>query len=99
MTEPRFFAEFDVQIAERSLDELRTYLRWHYVRTALPFLSSAFVNESFDFNSKTLHGVPQLKPRWKRCVALRRLASSARRSARSSCAARSRPRPRSGPCG
>jgi endothelin-converting enzyme/putative endopeptidase len=68
VTEPRFFSEFDMQIAERSLDELRTYLRWQYVRGAANFLSSAFVNESFDFNSKTLHGVPQLKPRWKRCV-------------------------------
>jgi endothelin-converting enzyme/putative endopeptidase len=69
VTEPRFFAEFDAQVAERSLDEIRTYLRWHYVRAASPFLSPEFVNENFDFYSRTLHGVPQLKPRWKRCVA------------------------------
>jgi putative endopeptidase len=35
-----------------------------------PYLSSAFVNENFDFYSKTLRGVPQLRPRWKRCVRL-----------------------------
>jgi endothelin-converting enzyme/putative endopeptidase len=69
VTEPRFFAELEAQIAERSLDEIRTYLRWHYVRAASPFLAPAFVNENFDFYSRTLHGVPQLKPRWKRCVA------------------------------
>src|SRR5213075_851876 len=34
------------------------------------FLSKACVNETFEFFSKTLRGVPELKPRWKRCVAL-----------------------------
>jgi endothelin-converting enzyme/putative endopeptidase len=28
------------------------------------------VNENFEFFSKTLRGVPQLRPRWKRCVTL-----------------------------
>ena len=28
------------------------------------------MNEDFDFFSKTLRGVPQLRPRWKRCVGL-----------------------------
>ena len=70
ITEPRFFAELDAQVAERSLDEIRAYLRFHYARASAPFLSTAFVNENFEFYSKTLHGTPQLKPRWKRCVAL-----------------------------
>ena len=30
--------------------------------------SARFVNANFDFYGKILHGVPQLKPRWKRCV-------------------------------
>jgi putative endopeptidase len=70
VTEPKFFAELERQLATRSLEEIRTYLRWHYARANSPYLSSAFVNQSFEFYSKTLHGVPQLKPRWKRCVAL-----------------------------
>ncbi|HEX5130824.1 MAG TPA: M13 family metallopeptidase [Usitatibacter sp.] len=69
VTEPRFFAELDKLLAARPATEIRTYLRWHYARANAPFLSKAFVDESFDFYSKTLHGVPQLKPRWKRCVA------------------------------
>jgi len=68
VTEPRFFAELDRQLTTRPIAETRTYLRWHYARTASPFLSKAFVNEAFDFYSKTLHGTPQLRPRWKRCV-------------------------------
>src|SRR5205823_7960207 len=31
-------------------------------------LSDAFVNENFDFFARTLYGVPQLQPRWRRCV-------------------------------
>src|SRR5262249_26185832 len=31
-------------------------------------LSSAFVLENFDFYNKTLRGVAEIQPRWKRCV-------------------------------
>ena len=70
VTEPEFFKELDRIVAERSLDDLKTYLRWHMAKDASPYLSTAFVNESFEFFSKTLRGVPQLRPRWKRCVTL-----------------------------
>jgi endothelin-converting enzyme/putative endopeptidase len=68
VTEPKFFAELDRQLATRPIGDVRTYLRWHYVRASSAFLSKPFVEASFDFYSKTLNGVPQLKPRWKRCV-------------------------------
>jgi putative endopeptidase len=70
VTEPAFYAELDRQLKARSLDEIKTYLRWHTAAATAPLLSTAFVNENFDFFSKTLRGVPQLKPRWKRCATL-----------------------------
>jgi len=70
VTEPAYFKAFDAEIGNRSLDEIRTYLRWHIAKEASPYLSTAFVNENFEFFSKTLRGVPQLRPRWKRCVTL-----------------------------
>jgi putative endopeptidase len=70
VTEPRFFAAFDRRVREAGLAEVKAYLRWHVAHDASPYLSRAFVDENFDFYSRTLHGVPQLKPRWKRCVAL-----------------------------
>lgn len=70
VTEPRFFAELDRQLRTRSLEEIRAYLRWHYLRSHSPHLSRAFVERHFEFYSKALHGVPEQKPRWKRCVAL-----------------------------
>jgi len=70
VTEPAFFKALDRELSARSLDDVKTYLRWHVAKEASPFLSSAFVNENFEFFSKTLRGVPQLRPRWKRCVTL-----------------------------
>ena len=70
VTEPAFFKAFDAELGSRSLGEITTYLRWHIAKEASPYLSTAFVNENFEFFSKTLRGVPQLRPRWKRCVTL-----------------------------
>ena len=42
--------------------------RWQLLATAAPALSSAFVNEDFEFNQRTLQGTEKIQPRWKRCV-------------------------------
>lgn len=70
VTEPAFFKEMDRQLETNSLDDLKTYLRWHILTTNAPYLSSPFVKENFDFFSHTLRGVEQQPPRWKRCVRL-----------------------------
>jgi endothelin-converting enzyme/putative endopeptidase len=70
VTQPAFYKELNTELQTANLDDIKTYLRWHTVHAAAPYLSSAFVNENFNFFSKTLRGVPQLPPRWKRCVSL-----------------------------
>jgi len=70
VTEPGFYKELEKQLQSDSLDDIKTYLRWHVAKAAAPLLSSSFVNENFDFFNKTLRGVQQLKPRWKRCATL-----------------------------
>ena len=70
VTEPEYFKALEKQWRISSLDDIKTYLRWHVTHANAPYLSSAFVNENFNFFSKTLRGVPELRPRWKRCVAL-----------------------------
>jgi putative endopeptidase len=70
VTQPAFYAEFDKQLKTLNLEDIKAYLRWHVAHAAAPYLSDDFVNENFNFFSKTLRGVPQLRPRWKRCVAL-----------------------------
>lgn len=68
VSEPEFVKGLDGVIADQSLDALKTYLRWQSAHAAAPYLSSAFVNENFDFYGRTLTGAKELRPRWKRCV-------------------------------
>jgi endothelin-converting enzyme/putative endopeptidase len=70
VTEPAFFAAFERVLETEDLDALRTYLRWHVAHAYAGFLGRAMVDEDFDFYARTLRGVPQLRPRWKRCVGL-----------------------------
>jgi endothelin-converting enzyme/putative endopeptidase len=68
VTEPDLYKELAKQWGSLDLDDIKTYLRWHVTEAMAPHLSSAFVNENFAFVSKSLRGVPELPPRWKRCV-------------------------------
>jgi putative endopeptidase len=70
VTEPDFFKEVERQIQTVGLDDWKAYLRWHLLHANAAYLSSMFVNEDFDFYSRTLRGVERIRPRWKRCVAL-----------------------------
>ena len=70
VTEPAFFKALGQMWKTGDVESTRTYLRWHVARTMSPALASNFDNEHFDFFSKTLRGVQQQAPRWKRCVAL-----------------------------
>ncbi|HET7784780.1 MAG TPA: M13 family metallopeptidase, partial [Myxococcales bacterium] len=68
VTEPSFFKALDGLLRSESLQHWKTYLRWHLAKARAPYLSSAFVNESFNFDSKVLRGIEEMPPRWKRCV-------------------------------
>jgi len=65
---PDFFKNLDSLIQATSLDEWKTYLRWHLVHSQAPLLPTPFVNENFNFYGKVLTGAKELRPRWKRCV-------------------------------
>ena len=66
---PEFFKALDAELKTVSLDDLKTYLRWHLVHSQVQALPKAFVDEDFNFYGKTLQGTKELQPRWKRCVA------------------------------
>ncbi len=67
---PDFFKSLDAALKNVSLDDLKTYLRWHLVRSQVQSLPKAFVDENFNFYGKTLQGTKELQARWKRCVAV-----------------------------
>jgi putative endopeptidase len=66
--EPEFFKDFNASLASVALDDWKAYLRFHVVNSKAPLLSSAFVNENFDFFNKYLRGAKEIQPRWRRCV-------------------------------
>jgi putative endopeptidase len=66
--EPRFFREADALLEATPLATWKTYLKSHLLSAAAPTLTKKFVDEDFAFNRKTLAGVPEMEPRWKRCV-------------------------------
>jgi endothelin-converting enzyme/putative endopeptidase len=66
--EPKFMAEFDRQLGATSLADWKIYLTWQLLHRSATILSQPFVDETFSFYGKTLGGVAELKPRWKRCV-------------------------------
>jgi endothelin-converting enzyme/putative endopeptidase len=68
--QPDFVKGFGSEIADTPLADIRTYLTWHVLENAAPYLSGPFVNEDFSFRGKDLQGVKEIQPRWKRCVAL-----------------------------
>jgi endothelin-converting enzyme/putative endopeptidase len=70
VTEPAFFKEFAKQLHSNDLPAIQTYLRWHVMHSLAPALPSNFDKENFAFFSKTLRGIEQQPPRWKRCVRL-----------------------------
>jgi putative endopeptidase len=68
LSQPKFFAAMDKLLSETPADQWRAYFRFHLVNAVEPLLSKAFVDENFDFYSKTLRGQAEQKPRWKRVI-------------------------------
>jgi len=66
--QPDFFKALDAQLTTTSLDDWKTYLRWHLVNASAAGLPEKFVAEDFDFRGKTLTGAKEIQPRWKRCA-------------------------------
>ena len=65
---PDFFKDVDAQLKSDSLEDWKIYLRFQVANSRAPYLSTAFVNEDFEFYRKYLRGAKELQPRWKRCV-------------------------------
>lgn len=67
--QPDFFKAANAVFTKTSIDDWKTYLRWHLINEAAEDLSKDFVNEDFNFNQGILRGTKEIKPRWKRVVA------------------------------
>ncbi len=66
--QPKFFAEFDRELAQTPVADWKTYLKWQLLNDAAPSLSQPFVDAHYTFYQAQLAGAKEIKPRWKRCV-------------------------------
>ena len=57
-------------LTQDRLPAWKDWLTWQIVRSSAPFGPADLVEKNFDFYGRTLSGVPQLRERWKRGVAV-----------------------------
>ena len=69
LVSPGFMPAVAKVLKERPLADIKTYLRWHVLHAAAPWLPESFVNENFEFFGKTMRGQKEIEARWQRCVA------------------------------
>jgi putative endopeptidase len=67
---PDFFKAVNDVIDQQSLEAIKSYLRFHALNEAAPWLSSSFDDLHFGFFQKTLNGQAEQSARWKRCTSL-----------------------------
>ncbi|WP_152353440.1 M13 family metallopeptidase [Brachybacterium subflavum] len=70
VSQPEYVEALAPLLAAEDLAVLRTWAALHTVGAYAPYLSSAFVEEDFDFSGRTLSGAEQLRERWKRGISL-----------------------------
>jgi putative endopeptidase len=68
VTSPDFFRAEEKLLVEHPVEHWKTYLRWHLIHHAAPYLPKALADETFDFFARTLAGQEQQLPRWRRCT-------------------------------
>jgi len=69
LAHPDFITVFAESLGSTPVEDWKTYLRWHLIHAASPFLSKAFVDERFRFFGTTISGIKELRPRWQRIEA------------------------------
>ncbi len=68
--QPGFIAALGQLLEAVPLADWRVYCRYRLLDAYAPFLPAAFDQLHFEFHQRTLSGVQQQRPRWKRAVAI-----------------------------
>jgi len=66
--QPSYLTAFGGLYASVPLQTWKDYYTWRLLTGSAPYLSSTFAAEDFNFFSKTLRGVEEERPRWKRGI-------------------------------
>jgi len=66
---PEFFKQINSVLESESLDNLKTYVKWHLLNASAPWLSEPYVDANFKMQ-QALTGQKEIQARWKRCTNL-----------------------------
>ncbi|MDX1449918.1 MAG: M13 family metallopeptidase, partial [Acidimicrobiia bacterium] len=69
LNNPGFFEASESILSDAPVEVLRSYARWHVLRSFASALPPRFEEEAFDFYGRTLGGQQRQKDRWKRVLA------------------------------
>jgi endothelin-converting enzyme len=64
--QPSYFTAMAAAVRDVPLETWKDYLRAHAIDDLAPLMGGKFAQTAFDFRERTLTGVPQMRPRWKR---------------------------------
>jgi len=68
VSQPSFFAGLGSAVREVPLPDWKVYLKYKLINQCAPALPGAFVDAHFGFYGRTLKGIEENRPRWKRAV-------------------------------
>jgi putative endopeptidase len=68
VVQPSYFEALGKVIAQTPVADWRGYFRYKLLNVYAPDLPARFVQLHFEFNQRTVSGIEELKPRWKRAV-------------------------------
>jgi putative endopeptidase len=68
VSSPGYVTTVEYELSHGTLSAIKSYMRWHAIHSAAPYLAKPFEEANFDFFSRTLNGQKEQQPRWKRCV-------------------------------
>ena len=70
VSQPSSLANIMNVLATTPVEALRSYVAAHYINTASSYLSEDYAVASFEFFGKTMSGTQEIRPRWKRAMAV-----------------------------
>ena len=68
--QPSFFSGMSTRLGDFEPAQWSSWLAWHALSGAAPYLNSEIISQNFYFYGTTLSGTPELRIRWKRGVGL-----------------------------
>jgi len=68
--QPRFIVALDKLLAEESIEDLKTYLKWKLINSTSESLTTELAQNSFYFHNTIMRGTKVQKPMWKQGISV-----------------------------